>query len=293
MTSPFIRRRRLAAELRALREERDLTAENLSGLLHISRMKISKLENAHIRPNLAEIMKILEVLNVTGDKWHEIITIARDAAEKGWWDGYGDAMGSRQRLYADIESGATTVREYNQFTIPGVLQTPEFIEFIIEMAKAEGPIDFVAERLIEARLRRQEHLLGPKGPRYEVILDEVVIRRPTAPPHIMLGQLRSLIEVAERHPRITLYVLPLAADFTGRLLPKSAFFLFDFPDPADPPMTVVDTVSTDIVHIEPDEVMRYNQRYEHLRQVALSAAASLGLLTDTADDLQNGIESKP
>lgn len=127
VTSPFVRRRRLAAELRALREDRGLTAERLSLLLHQSRMKISRLENAHIRPDLADVVKILEVLDVTGDKWHEIFRIARDAAEKGWWDTYGDTMGPRQRVFADVESGAATIREYTQFTIPGVLQTPDFI----------------------------------------------------------------------------------------------------------------------------------------------------------------------
>jgi hypothetical protein len=56
-------------------------------------------------------------------------------------------------------------------------------------------------------------------------------------------------------------------------------------------MAIVDTVTTDIVHIAHEEVARYTQRYEHLQQAALSAAASLGLLTDAADQLQKRIES--
>jgi transcriptional regulator with XRE-family HTH domain len=155
MTSPFVRRWRLAAELRALREERGMTADRLACLIHQSRMKISKLENAHIRPDLAEIMKILDVLDVTGEKWHEIIRIARDAAERGWWDAYGDAMGDRQRLYADIEPGATTIREYQPGAMPGILQTPDYTWALIEHAKAEGPITYIPERLVEARLQRQ------------------------------------------------------------------------------------------------------------------------------------------
>ncbi|GAA4227917.1 helix-turn-helix transcriptional regulator [Actinomadura meridiana] len=290
MSSPFVRRRRLATELRALREQRGLTADEVAAQIYRSRMMVSKLENARCSPNIGVVMKILDVLEAPADQYNDIVTIARDAAERGWWDAYGDAMGARQRIYADLESGAATIREYNQFTIPGALQTPDFIKFIIEMAAAEGRIDFVAERLMEARQRRQAHLLGPQGPRYEIILDEVVVRRPTAPAQVMLNQLRALIETAAKHPRVTVLILPLAADFTGRLLPKSAFFLFDFIDPSDPPMAVVDTVSTDIVHTEHDEIMRYNQRYEHLRQAALSGAASLGLLTDAADDLENRIE---
>lgn len=85
MTSPFVRRRRLAAEIRTLREERGMTTDELARRIHQSRMKISKLENARIRPDLAEIMRILDVLGVTGERWQEIIRIARDAAEKGWW----------------------------------------------------------------------------------------------------------------------------------------------------------------------------------------------------------------
>lgn len=270
-----------------------MTADELAGRIYRSRMTVSKLENARCRPDVRDIVQILRILGVTGDKFDEIFQIACDAANRGWWDSYGDAMGPRQRMYADLESGAATIREYNQFTIPGVLQTPDFIKFIIEMAEAEGDLSFIADRLVEARLRRQAHLLSADGPRYEVILDEVVIRRPTAPPQVMLTQLRSLIKTATQHPYVTVFVLPITADFTGRLLPKSAFFLFNFKDPADPPMAVVDTVSTDIVHVAVDEVMRYNQRYEHLRQGALSGAASLGLLADAADDLEKRIDSSP
>ena len=54
MTSPYVRRRRLADELRRLREERDLTTGELARLVYQSRTKISKLENAQIRPDLAE-----------------------------------------------------------------------------------------------------------------------------------------------------------------------------------------------------------------------------------------------
>ncbi|TDB94397.1 helix-turn-helix transcriptional regulator [Actinomadura sp. 7K534] len=248
MTSPFVRRRRLAAELRTLREQNGMTADELARRIYRSRMTVSKLENARCRPDVRDIVKILKVLGVTGEKFDAIFKIACDAADRGWWDSYGDAMGPRQRMYADLESGAATIREYNQFTIPGTLQSPEFIR-----------------------------------------LDEVVIRRPTASPQVMLGQIRSLIDTATRHPRVTVLILPVNANFTGRLLPKSAFSLYTFPDPADPPMAVVDTVSTDIVHTEHGELMRYKQRYEHLRQAALSGAASIGLLTDEASRLETMI----
>lgn len=83
-----------------------MTAVTLSLRIHQSRTKISKLENAGIGPDLAEIMNILDVLEVTGERCQEIIRLARDAVQRGWWDAYGDAMGACQRMYADLESGA-------------------------------------------------------------------------------------------------------------------------------------------------------------------------------------------
>lgn len=125
MTSPFVRRRRLGAELRTLREQSGMTADELARRIYRSRMTISKLENARCRPDIGDVVKIMKILGVTGDRFDALFKIACDAAERGWWDSYGDAMGPRQRIYADLESGAASIREYNQFTIPGTLQTPD------------------------------------------------------------------------------------------------------------------------------------------------------------------------
>jgi transcriptional regulator with XRE-family HTH domain len=287
MTSPFVRRRRLAAELRTLREEAGMTTDRLSKLIHQSRMKISRLENAHIRPDLAEVMKILDILGVKGDRWHEVVRIARDAAEKGWWDAYGDAMGSRQRLYADLESGAKTIRAYNQTAIPGLMQTPEFVWALIELNKDEGPIDYRPERMAEARFQRQRNLLQPGGPTYEVVLDEFVLRRLAVPPVVMEKQLRHLIDMVSAESRLTVRVLPVDALLVGGLLPKSSFTLYTFPDPDDPLMAIADTINTDLVYTDTKEVSRYAGHYERLKSASFSPVESLSLLDETVDRLAN------
>jgi transcriptional regulator with XRE-family HTH domain len=288
MTSPFVRRRRLAAELRVLREERGMTADRLACLIHQSRMKISKLENAHIRPDLADVMKILDVLGVTGEKWHQIVRIARDSAERGWWDAYGDAMGDRQRLYADIESGAKTIREYQPGAMPGILQTPDYTWALIEHAKAEGPITYIPERLVEARLQRQRTVLRPGGPEYEVILDEVGLRRFSVPPDVMYAQLHHVIKITETHPRVTVRVFPLITGMVSSLVPGGLFFLYTFPDPADPMMALTETVSADHVHIEAEQVARFVRRYEYVRNNALSEVRTLTFLSELADEILQG-----
>ena len=60
MISPLVRRKRLAKELRQLREAAGLTHEQLGKKAKLHRLKISRLENAQGRPNVSEVMTILD-----------------------------------------------------------------------------------------------------------------------------------------------------------------------------------------------------------------------------------------
>lgn len=288
MTSPYVRRRRLADELRRLREARDLTTDELARLVYQSRSKISKLENAQIRPDLAEIVTILEALNVTGQQYDKVFKLAHGAARKGWWDRYGNAMGPRQRLYADLESGAESIRSYNQTVIPAVLQTPELVAAMIEIDQAAGTVTYRPERMAEARTRRQQHLLSPNGPTYDAVLDESVIYRLGVPRSIMSAQLRHLVETVSTEQRITIRVLPHNAYLIGGFPPRSSFFLYAFPDKADPAIAVVDTVTADLVLTTRSEVAKYTGQYDLLRKAALPPERSLDFLAQAADRLNEG-----
>src|ERR1700733_12074316 len=96
MISPYVRRLRLGAEIRALRAEAGLTADQLGKRIGRSRADISRLENGHV-VDQADIISILDALGVDGDRWTQIVTIAREAGERGWWES-NKAMGDRQAL---------------------------------------------------------------------------------------------------------------------------------------------------------------------------------------------------
>ncbi|RAY13677.1 XRE family transcriptional regulator [Actinomadura craniellae] len=292
MTSPYVRRRRLAQELRKLREDRDLTTNELARLVYQSRTKISKLENAQIRPDLADIVTLLETLDVTGQQYDKIFGLARTAARKGWWDRFGNAMGPRQRLYADLESGAETIRSYNQTAFPAVLQLPEFIDAMVELDQHQGALDYRPERMADARTRRQQHLLSPDGPTYEAVLDECMIHRLAIPPEVKATQLRHLITVVSAEDRITMRVLPSDTPIPGGFLPKASFSLYTFPDPADPPLAIIDTVTADLVLTQRHELAQYTGMYNRLLDVALPSDDSLNFLSQVANRLTRQTESK-
>lgn len=286
MTSPFVRRRRLATELRTLREQSGMTADELAGRIYRSRMTVSKLENARTRPDVRDIVQMLRILGVTGEKFDEIFKIACDAADRGWWDSYGDAMGARQRMYADLESGAATIRGYNQMSIPGLVQSPEFMQALVEMDLAEGSgLSYVPQRSLEARLQRQQRVFRRGGPVGEIILDEFVLKRLPVPPQAMAAQLHHMVETLTREPRFTVLILPVEARLAPGRLPPSGFMLYTFPDPADPVLVVAENANTCLVHTEPPEVAEYERYFDRLRDASLPALESISLLADTADQL--------
>lgn len=78
MISPYVRRQRIAVELRQLREAAQLTHADLAKRIGQSRMKITRLENGHtIRDGQAAVMKIIDALGVTGERWTEIMNVTR------------------------------------------------------------------------------------------------------------------------------------------------------------------------------------------------------------------------
>ena len=282
MISPYVRRLRLAAELRALRAERGLTHEQLAKKIGLSRANISRLENGHATDQ-ADVMSILDALDVEDERWTTILTIARQAGERGWWES-NKRMGERQALYANLEAGATTIREFQGTFVPGLLQTPEFTKARIEADRQTRIGDYTTDKAIEGRIGRQRMLRRPDGPTYEVVLDEVAIRRRSAPAEIMKAQLYHLTATVNIDPRVSLRVLPVNADIEGYSVPRSAFSIYTFADPDDPNIVVADTVTNDLVLTEDDAVRRYAELFDRLRQASLSKEASLQLLIEIAQE---------
>lgn len=90
--SPTVRRRRLAAELRRLRERAELTGDQVAERVGWSASKLSRIENAHIAPRAAEIRKLLALYGVEGKSVEELLALAQEAAGKGWWETYSQTL---------------------------------------------------------------------------------------------------------------------------------------------------------------------------------------------------------
>ncbi len=282
MISPHVRKLRLAAEMRRLRAESGLTADQLAKRIGGSRADISRLENGHT-VDQADVIKILDTLGVNGDRWTAIVTIAREASEKGWWES-DRTMGDRQALYANLEAGASTLRLYEQTFVPGLLQIPEFVRARAALMPLE-PVSGTVEGILGGRAGRQRMLRRPGGPTLDVVMDELAVHRLAAPSDVVKKQLYHLATVVNADPKITLRVLPVRARIKDFTVPRCTFSIYTYPDPGDQQVVAVDTVTSDLILTDQDQIGPYDRLFERLWEAALPPSESLDLLTAAAAGL--------
>ncbi len=90
--SPTVRRRRLAAELRALREAARLTCEEVAEHLECSASKISRVETGRVSVSPRDVRDMLSLYGVDEQQRDSLVQLARESRQKGWWHAYSDTI---------------------------------------------------------------------------------------------------------------------------------------------------------------------------------------------------------
>ena len=282
-SSPTVKRRRLAAELRHLREAAGLTIDEVAERLEWSTAKISRIENARVSVLPRDVKFLLSVYGITDtdDPWDVLISLARESRQKGWWQQYGEAVPDWFEVYVGLEAEATTIFGYDAEFVPGVLQTKEYVH-AVHRAQLMTATDDEIERLVSVRLARQELLTSDDAPQLWLVLNEAVIRRAVGGRQTMREQLERLIE-ASNLPNVTLQIVPFSAGAHPAM--DGAFKLLSFRDPTDPNIVYIE-YHTGALYLEKRaEVTRYSLMFDHLRAAALSVDASRGNMARVAEEL--------
>ncbi|BCJ70694.1 transcriptional regulator [Catellatospora sp. IY07-71] len=288
MISPLVRRRRLAIELRNLRGRSGYSASALAAKSGVARQRISALENAHVAPDLDQLARLLDVFDIESGARESLMVIAREARVRGWWSRYSDEMGRRQAGYANLEAGACEIHEYQMTFLPGLLQLPAYTEARTQLERPRAA-NYDPARAIEARASRQRAVRRSGGPTYEVIIDEVAVRRPAVPVGVFADQLDHMVALPSEWSKLTIRILPLTPSTAIRAVPRSAFAWYRYPDPEDPVVVAVDTVTDDLILTEEGVVATYLDLYDALRSAAWSPSESLDFLIEIGQQARRAV----
>jgi transcriptional regulator with XRE-family HTH domain len=271
-----VRRRKVGASLRRLREEAGLTEQEAAAQLDCQLPRFRQIEAGMAAIRLAEVRGLLDFYDVAGEQRDEILGEARRARDRCWWYKYADLIDESFETQLILEDDAPVLRTYQPNLVPGLLQTERYACELIE-TQSDLPLETV-RRLASLRVLRQQVLSRDDAPRFDVVLDEAVLRRPVGGPVVMRGQYGYLAEIAAR-PCVTIQVLPFEAGPHDAL--GAGFHIFEFKDgwPAVVELELLDRVA---YVVEAGEVGRYTEIFEEVRTQALDAEESRALLTDLA-----------
>ena len=279
--SPTVRRRRLAAELRGIRESTGQSGDAVAAALKWSPSKISRYERARTGLRPREVERLLDYYEITGSHRTLLLALAEDAAQKGWWEEFADSLSDDYKQFIGLEHEATSITIWHVDVVTGLLQTEAYARHIISSYSRVEPVaPGMIGRLVRVRMRRQQ-VLNREGVQLSVVLDESVLKRRIGDESVMYEQLQCLAREAER-PNLTLQILPLDAQHT---VFGESFVIFGFGEDSD--AMLQDVVSTEQLRsgftLEGErETYLHRIAFQMLAEASLDPEASKALILETA-----------
>ena len=276
-TNGTLRQRQLGRELRRFREKAGLTLEEAAPKLDWSTSKLGRIENAQQGVDVHGVRSMLDLYDIGGTQWDEIIELAREARKKDRLHAYGKGPQGYPRLELD----ATVVHNYQFSYVPGLLQTEGYMRTLFRNSR-RCPTDAEIDRDVKVRLSRQRRLTEEPTLELVTIVDESVLRRPVGGVEVMRPQLRQVVARAAL-PSVCLQVLPLSLGVHSGL--GGSFTVLGYGDPNEPEIAYVEhTVNAMQLHKEA-EVRVCKLVFDQLRSEALSPQDSVALVERLIADL--------
>lgn len=276
----MVRRRRLAAELRRLREAAHLTCDQVASVLECSASEISRIETGRVSVSPRDVRDLLRVYGVADGERDGLIQLARESRQKGWWQAYANPVQPHLATYFELEHAASDIRIYKISRVHGLLQTEDYARAVFSAARV-GKEHPDTERSVALLMERQRQARASQ-PRLWVVLDEASLRHQVAGREVQRGQLEHLLELGDVAD-VFLQVMPFSSP--GRLAMDASFTILDFPDPVDPDVVCIG-YPTGLLWVEDSaEVDQYNALFRHLQAAALSFEDSAALMTSVLKDL--------
>ena len=279
---PTVRRRRLGAELRRLREAHSLKLEEVAEQLGLAPSTLSRIETGKAPTKSAYLTAMLGMYGVDDPGARKVLVdMAREGHRKGWWSIYDDVLPSGFDIYVGLEAEACGLRSYETDLVHGLLQTTDYALAVLRELRPRDS-DEQIRRVVDLRMQRQRLLDQDPPLDLWLILDEGAIRRNIGGTAVMRPQLEHLVQ-ASRWSNVTLQVLAFGSGAHAGL--TGPFSILEFPERSDEDVAYTESVGG-MIYMEKDrEVRLCAEAFDRMRAAALSPAASVELIQHVSRDL--------
>jgi transcriptional regulator with XRE-family HTH domain len=267
--SPTVRRRELGALLRALRNEKGLTVEQVADRLLCSASKVSRMETGHGIATSRDIRDLCVLYDVTDAERDRMMTLAREGKRRAWWQSYDLAYAS----YVGLEEEAVAISAFQSSVVHGLLHTADYARANHESSMPRLSPQQI-ELQIEAKLTRQRILTQANPPSFAVVLDEAALHRLIGGRQVMAAQLAKILDVSAL-PNVRVQVLPYERGAHPAM--ESNFTILQLPDPT-PGVVFVEGLIGSTYLERAEDLKRYHDIFGELQSIALNPQDTAGLI---------------
>jgi len=281
--SPALQRRELGALLRALRNDRGLTVEQVAERLLCSPSKVSRMETGQ-GATARDVRDLCNLYEVTDEAERDrLMTLAREGRRPARWQRYDLAYAR----YAELEQEALAISAFQSSVVHGLLHTADYARAQHEgsMPRLDpGQIDLQ----IEAKLARQSILTQASPPAFAVVLDEAALHRLVGGRQVMAAQLAKILDMSAL-PNVKVQIIPFELGVHPAL--EANFTILELPEPA-PGVVFVEGMIGSTYLDRPEDLKRYHDVFNKLQSLALSPQDASDLIVKLLRIYKDGINAR-
>ncbi|MFD7445025.1 helix-turn-helix transcriptional regulator [Streptomyces sp. NPDC059909] len=272
----------LGKRLQDLRERAGLKREEAAKVLRVAPATIRRMEMAEVALKIPYVQLLLRAYGITDDEADGFVQLTEEANRPGWWQRFHDVLPGWFSMYVSLEGAASLIRAYEPHFVPGLLQTEDYARAVMRSGALGGTSADDIERHVALRMERQALLTRAEAPRFWVIVDETVLRRPAGGPQVMRAQIDRLLE-ATALPNVTLQVAEFATGpHAGTYGP---FVLFRFAVPELPDMVYSEYVTGAVYLDARPEVASHLEVMDRMAAQAATAQRTKDILRGVRKEL--------
>jgi transcriptional regulator with XRE-family HTH domain len=277
---PMVRRRELAAVLRALRVSAGMTIEQVADRLLCSPSKVSRMETGFRTVTMRDVRDLCDLYRVADSQRRDLMELAREGRKPGWWQSYD----LHYATFLGLEADATSIDNFEVSVFPGLLQTADYARAIIEKMSLH-PSPEKIDKGVAARLKRQQLLIQDNPPPLRVIVDESALRRIIGSPSVMKAQLDHIIKISSL-PNVSVQVIPYDTGAYPAL--DSCFTILEFASPVPGVIYVEGLIG--LIYLErPQDVERYQRIFRDMHSIAATEQESITLIAEASEGFNTDI----
>jgi len=263
-------RQALAARLRDLRLDAELTVRGLALHTGWSHSKVSRIENARTAPAPEDVRAWARACAVE-DQAEELVAALR-AVEGMWVEWHRmerSGLKAAQESVRSLYEGTRAHRVYDSWLIPGLLQTMGYTTAILHAARRRRRLIDDVDAAVAERMDRQ-HVLYEGRRTFAFVLEEAVLRAGIGGREVMREQLRHLLTVGFL-PNVSLGIVPRQPD-RSVMRPVEDFWIFDSTQVA------VELVSGYLTITQPRELAMYVEVFQEFATLAVHGDSARSLI---------------